>query len=102
MRKGKKQPNGGAQKLRRLPSEKYGLVEEWGEAPDRFKNLLLKEGEFTTIVDPHTGTGLYLLACLRNSVRCYAYLDGEKFKENFKRVTLVELNERAKENEKFL
>ena len=43
MRKGKKQPNGGAQKLRRLPSEKYGLVEEWGEAPDRFKNLLLKE-----------------------------------------------------------
>lgn len=102
MRKGKKRPKGGSQKLRRVPSEKYSLVEEWDDAPERFQNLLLKEGEFTTIVDPHTGMGLYLVACLRNTIRCHAYLDGERFKENFKRVTFLELNERAKENEKFL
>lgn len=102
MRKGKKQPKGGAQKVRRLPSEKYAPVEEWGEAPITFQKLLLRDGEFTTIVDPHTGMGLYLLACLRNTIRCHAYLDGERFKENFKRVTFLELNERAKGNEKFL
>ena len=102
MRKGKRQPKGGAQKVRRLPSEKYAPVEEWGEAPTTFQKLLLKDGEFTTIVDPHTGMGLYLLACLRNTIRCHAYLDGERFKEDFKRVTFLELNERAKENEKFL
>jgi hypothetical protein len=102
MRKGKRQPKGGAQKVRRLPSEKYAPVEEWGEAPTTFQKLLLRDGEFTTIVDPHTGMGLYLLACLRNTIRCHAYLDGERFKEDFKRVTFLELNERAKENEKFL
>ena len=102
MRKGKRQPKVGAQKVRRLPSEKYAPVEEWGEAPTTFQKLLLRDGEFTTIVDPHTGMGLYLLACLRNTIRCHAYLDGERFKENFKRVTLVELNERAKDREKFL
>ena len=101
MRKGKKQPDGGVQR-QRLPNEKYAPVEEWGEAPIAFQNLLLKDGEFTTIVDPHTGMGLYLLACLKNTIRCHAYLDGERFKENFKRVTFLELNERAKENEKFL
>jgi len=102
MKKGKRQPKVGVQTVRILPSEKYSLVEEWSEAPDNFKNLLLREGEFTTIVDPHTGTGLYLIARLRNTIRCHAYLDGERFKENFKRVTLVELNERAKDREKFL
>ena len=102
MRKGKRQPKEGAQKVRRLPSEKYAPVEEWGEAPTTFQKLLLRDGEFTTIVDPHTGMGLYLLACLRNTIRCHAYLDGERFKEDFKRVTFLELNERAKENEKFL
>ena len=102
MRKGKRQPKGGAQKVRRLPSEKYAPVEEWGEAPTTFQKLLLRDGEFTTIVDPHTGMGLYLLACLRNTIRCHAYLDGERFKEDFKRVTFLELNERAKENEKLL
>ena len=101
MRKGKKQPKVGAQRLR-LPSEKYAPVEEWVAAPDGFQKLLLRDGEFTTIVDPHTGMGLYLIACLRNTIRCHAYLDGERFKENFKRVTLVELNERAKDREKFL
>ena len=102
MKKGKRQPKVGAQKVRRLPSEKYAPVEEWGEAPTTFQKLLLRDGEFTTIVDPHTGMGLYLLACLRNTIRCHAYLDGERFKEDFKRVTFLELNERAKENEKFL
>ena len=101
MRKGKKQPNGGAQR-QRLPNEKYAPVEEWVEAPAGFQKLLLNDGEFTTIVDQHTGMGLYLVARLRNSVRCHAYLDGERFKENLKRVTLVELDERAKDREKFL
>jgi len=89
-------------KKRRNQTESYPPVEDWSDAPERFRSLLLKEGEYTPIIDPHTGMGLYLIACLRNTIRCHAYLDGERFKEDFKRVTFLELNERAKENEKFL
>jgi hypothetical protein len=87
---------------RKIQKEKYVPVEEWTSAPDRFKGLNLGEGEYTIIVDPQTGMGLYLVARLRNIVCYHTYLDGVEFKERLKRITMIELQERAKENEKFL
>ena len=87
---------------RKNQREKYVPVEEWTSAPDRFKGLMLGEGEYTIVVDPQTGMGLYLVARLRNIVRYHTYLDGVQFKGELKRITMMELQERAKENEKFL
>jgi hypothetical protein len=87
---------------RKNQREKYVPVEEWTSAPDRFRGLKLAEGEYTVIVDPQSGMGLYLVARLRNIVRYHTYLDGVQFKERLKRITMIELQERAKENEKFL
>jgi len=87
---------------RKIQKEKYVPVEEWTSAPDRFKGLNLSEGEYVIIVDPQTGMGLYLVARLRNIVRYHTYLDGVQFKGGLKRVTMIELQERTKENEKFL
>lgn len=90
-------------KGKRLSKESYGTVEEWYEAPDKFRSILLKDGEYTVIIDPNTGAGLYLVARLRNTVRYHAYLDGGvKFNDDFKKVTPLELSERAKEKENFL
>ena len=100
MKKGKKTITG-FPKVRRI-LEGYALVEEWGDAPANFGGLPLRNGEYTVIVDPHTGRGLYLVANMKDSIRCTSYLDGVKFKGDFKMVTLRELNERAKETEKFL
>jgi hypothetical protein len=102
MRKGRQEVKKDSQKVRRLQQENYPPVEEWPDALNRFEDLLLKDGEYTVIVDPHTGMGLYLVAKLNNSVRCTAYLDGTEFKGEFKRITSVELKERNKEQEKFL
>jgi hypothetical protein len=83
--------------------EKYSPVEEWVEAPSRFTNLPLNDGEYTVIIDPHTGVGLYLVARLKNTVRYHMYLDGGvKFNGDFKKVTPLEISERKKEQEKFL
>lgn len=88
----------GKSKKREGPkSETYDPVEEWVYAPDNFRGLPLKEGEYTVIVDPHTGIGLYLVAKLKNLLHYTAYLDGIQFKGNFKRITFVELNNRIKE-----
>ena len=87
---------------RKFQKEKYIPVEEWTSAPDRFNSLMLNEGEYTIIVDPQTGMGLYLVARLRNAFRYHTYLDGVQFKGELKRITMIELQERAKEKEKFL
>ena len=88
---------------RKLQKETYLPVEEWRESPERFRNLKLQDGEYTIIVEPQTGVGLYLVARLRNTFRYHPYLDGSvKFNENFKKISPLELRERAKEQEKFL
>jgi len=83
--------------------EKYSPVEEWKDASNRFPDLPLNDGEYTVIIDPNTGLGLYLVAQLKNTVRYHTYLDGGvKFNGNFKKVTPLEISERKKEQEKFL
>jgi hypothetical protein len=87
---------------RKLQKETYLPVEEWRESPSRFTSLPLNDGEYTVIVDPHTGMGLYLVARLRNTFRYHHYLDGVQFKGELKKVTMIELQKRTKEKEKFL
>lgn len=89
-------------KKRKFQMEKYSPVEEWVEAPSRFTNLPLNDGEYTVIIDPHTGMGLYLVARQKNVIRYCTYLDNRHFDGPFKKVTPLELHERVKENEKFL
>ena len=101
--KRKNQEKSKSPRTKRLSKESYGTVEEWYEAPDKFRSILLKDGEYTIVIDPNTGAGLYLVARLRNTVRYHAYLDGGvKFNDDFKKVTPLELSERAKEKENFL
>jgi hypothetical protein len=76
--------------------EDYAPVEEWFEAPERYANLPLQEGEVTVIVESTTGRGLYLVAKLRGIVRYVGYLDSVKFKENFKKVSPDEIRQRAR------
>ena len=82
--------------------EKYAPVSEWGNAPERFKGLMLNVGEYTVIVDPQTGMGLYLVARIESSLRFHAYMDEYEFCGDFKRITPMELRQRVKEHEKFL
>ena len=56
-------------KSKKSKKERYAPVEEWREATERFRNLPLKDGEYTVIIDPRTGMGLYLVAKLRNTFR---------------------------------
>ena len=89
-------------KSKKSKKERYAPVEEWREATERFRNLPLKDGEYTVIIDPRTGMGLYLVAKLRNTFRSCAYMSGYEFKDAFKMITPTEIDKRTKENEKFL
>ena len=102
MRKGKKQPKGGAQKARRLPSEKYAPVEEWGEAHGYYQDKPLKEGEYTKIIDNTNGQGICILARFKNLLRSHPYLNGVKFKTELIEISPMEIHEREEENKKFL
>ena len=82
--------------------EAYSPVEEWRDATEKFRNLPLKDGEYTVIIDSRTGMGLYLVAKLRNTFRSCAYMSGYDFKDAFNKVSPMEIDKRTKENEKFL
>jgi len=103
MAKKKKQEKQKSPKLEGLPRENYAPVEEWSEAEERYKGLPLNDGECTKIIDCTTGEGICIVAKFNNSYRSHEYLNGGvKFKTNLIEVTPLEINERKKEQEKFL
>lgn len=103
MKKQKKQKKSEPIKVEGLPKENYAPIEEWSEAEERFKDLPLNEGECTKIIDCTTGEGICVVAKFNNSYRSHEYLNGGvKIKDNLIEVTPLEINERKKEQEKFL
>jgi hypothetical protein len=103
MVKKKKQEKPKSPKLEGLPREKYAPIEEWGEAEERYKDWPLNNGEFTKIIDRTTGEGICIVAKFNNSYRSHEYLNGGiEIKTNLIEITPQEINERKKEQEKFL
>jgi len=84
-------------KNRKNREELYPQVENWADAPEAYQLIPLKEGEFTIIVDPNTGRGVCLIVKTKNTLRFHSYIDGFRFKENFKKVMPMELVERSNE-----
>ncbi len=82
--------------------EKYAPVAEWNEAPVKFRNLMLNNGESTIIIDDTRGLGLYRVARLKDTFRYCSYLDGVEFKEKLNYVSKDQLKKRAEEKERFL
>ena len=84
-------------KNRKIKEELYPQVENWADAPEAYQLIPLKEGEYTVIVDPSTGRGVCLIVKSKNSLRFHSYIDGFRFKGDFKKVMPMELSERFKE-----
>lgn len=98
----KKQGKLESQKFDGILSDKYAPVEEWGEAEGENRCLPLNEGEYTKIIVKNRGICVCIVARFKNLVRSHPYLDGVKFKTNLKNVTPLEIEERRRENDKFL
>jgi len=77
-----------------MEKEYYLPMEQWFEAPERYANLPLNNGEFTVIIDSTTGRGLYLIAKMKGVVRYTAYLDSVKFDEGFTKVSPEKIHQR--------
>ena len=81
---------------RDLFQDDYDPVREWVEAPKIYSGLPLKNGEYTVIVDPHTGIGIYVVARIGNVTRYSAYIDGRSLNQGFVRISPQELKQRKK------
>jgi len=102
MKKQKKQGKSEPIKIDGILDEKYAPVEEWSAAEEKYRDLPLNDGEYTKIIVKSTGIGICIVAKFDNSLRSHPYLDGVKFRTKLKNVTPLEIDERKKEQEKFL
>jgi len=76
----------------------YPPISEWAEAERPYNGLLLENGEYVVIASPYNGRGICLIARVNNVNRYHSYLESTPIKENnFKKVSLMELNERSKQ-----
>lgn len=102
MKKQKKQEELEPIKVDGVLSSEYAPIEEWSEAEAKYGDLPLNEGEYTKIIIKNLGICDCYVARFKNLVRSHSYLDGVEFKTNLKEVTPLEIEERRRENEKFL
>jgi hypothetical protein len=86
----------GKRSTRSIFPEGYEPVQNWAEVPDCYSNLLLREREYTVIIDPRTGRGVYVIARLGNVIRYTAYIDRSPMKQGFLKVPFQELKQRKR------
>jgi len=84
----------GKGRTRSISLDNYEPVKDWTEAPDPYSRFPLNDREYTVIIDPHTGRGVYVVARLGNVTRYSAYIDGSPMKQGFTKVSPQELRRR--------